>query len=100
MKDPRQLAFETLLKLQKHQSYSNLSIAGVLGSSDLSGADKSFFTTLVYGVLERKLTLDYNLSLYLKQPLKKLNPNAYAALLLGAYQVLKRSRTTPPSTRA
>ena len=88
MKDPRQLAFETLLKLQKHQSYSNLSIAGVLGSSDLSGADKSFFTTLVYGVLERKLTLDYNLSLYLKQPLKKLNPNAYAALLLGAYQVL------------
>ncbi|MEE1300002.1 MAG: transcription antitermination factor NusB, partial [Acutalibacteraceae bacterium] len=88
MKDPRQLAFETLLKLWKHQSYSNLSIAGVLGSSDLSGADKSFFTTLVYGVLERKLTLDYNLSLYLKEPLKKLNPKVYTALLLGAYQVL------------
>ena len=28
MKDPRQLAFETLLKLWKNQSYSNLSIAG------------------------------------------------------------------------
>ena len=88
MKDSRQLAFDTLLKLLKHQSYSNLSIAGVLGSSDLSGADKSFFTTLVYGVIERKLTLDYNLSLYLKQPLKKLNPKVYAILLLGAYQVL------------
>lgn len=88
MKDPRQLAFETLLKLRKNQSYSNLSIAGVLGSSDLSGADKSLFTTLVYGVLERKLTLDYNLSLYLKEPLKKLNPKVYTAMLLGAYQVL------------
>ncbi|MBQ8469191.1 MAG: rRNA methyltransferase, partial [Clostridia bacterium] len=64
MENPRQLALETLLNLQKHQSYSNLSIAGALGSHDLSGADKSFFTTLVYGVLERKITLDYNLSLY------------------------------------
>lgn len=88
MKDTRQLAFETLLKLEKHQSYSNLSIAGVLGSFDLSGADKSFFTTLVYGVLERKLTLNYNLSLCLKQPLKKLNPKVYTILLLGAYQLL------------
>lgn len=88
MENPRQLALETLLKLQKHQSYSNLSIAGALGSHELSGADKSLFTTLVYGVLERKITLDYNLSLYLKQPLKKLNPKVYTLLLLGAYQVL------------
>ena len=88
MENPRQLALETILKLQKHQSYSNLSIAGALGSHDLSGADKSFFTTLVYGVLERKITLDYNLSQYLKQPLKKLNPKVYTLLLLGAYQVL------------
>ncbi len=88
MKDPRQLAFETLQKQMKHQTYSNLSIAGALQSSDLTDADKSFFTTLVYGVLERKITLDYNLSLYLKQPLKKLNPKVYTALLLGSYQLL------------
>lgn len=88
MADPRQLAFQTLRKVLKNASYSNLSIAGALRSEDLSGADKSFFTALVYGVLERKLTLDYNLEQYLKQPLKKLNPGAYIALLLGAYQLL------------
>lgn len=88
MTSPRQLAFETLFKILKDQSYSNLSIAGALKSSDLEGADKSFFTALVYGVLERKLSLDYNLSLYLKQPLKKLNPKVYTVLLLGAYQCL------------
>ena len=88
MADPRQLAFKTLQRVLKDASYSNLSIAGALRSEDLSGADKSFFTTLVYGVLERKLTLDYNLEQYLKQPLKKLNPNAYIALLMGAYQLL------------
>lgn len=88
MENPRQLALETLLKLLKNQSYSNLSVAGALSSHELSGADKSFFTTLVYGVLERKVTLDYELSLYLKQPLKKLNPKVYTLLLLGAYQIL------------
>ncbi|MBO4383630.1 MAG: 16S rRNA (cytosine(967)-C(5))-methyltransferase RsmB [Clostridia bacterium] len=88
MADPRQLAFRALRNVLNDASYSNLTLAGVLGSSDLSGADKSFITALVYGVLERKLTLDHNLSQYLTQPLKKLNPKAYVALLLGAYQIL------------
>lgn len=88
MGNPRQLAFQTLRGVLRDQSYSNLSIAGALRSNDLSGADKSFYTTLVYGVLERKVTLDYVLSLYLKQPLRKLDPKVYTALLLGAYQVL------------
>lgn len=88
MADPRQLALETLRKLLQNNSYSNLSIAGALRSSDLSGADKSFYTTCVYGVLERKITLDYNLAQSLRQPLKKLNPTVYAILLLGAYQIL------------
>ena len=88
MENPRQLAYQTLRSILRDQSYSNISIAGALGSHDLSGADKSFFTTLVYGVLERKVTLDYQLSRYLKQPLKKLHPKVYPALLLGAYQIL------------
>lgn len=88
MTDPRTLAFQSLRKVFRDDSYSNLTIAGVLQSEDLSGADKSFFTALVYGVLERKVTLDHNLSLYLKQPLKKLDPKVYTALLLGAYQIL------------
>ncbi len=88
MENPRQLAFQTLRGVLRDQSYSNLSIAGALRSNDLSGADKSFYTGLVYGVLERKVTLDYELSLYLRQPLRKLDPKVYTALLLGAFQVL------------
>ena len=88
MADARTLAFRSLSKIFREKSYSNITIAGALRSSDLSGADKSFFTALVYGVLERKVTLDYNLSRYLQQPIGKLNPKVYTALLLGAYQVL------------
>ena len=67
-------------------------LAGALKNNSLEGADKAFFTSLVYGTVERKISLDYNLSLYLKQPLKKLHPKVYTALLLGAYQILFMDR--------
>lgn len=88
MKSARQLSFELILKVTGEHSYSNLAVNAALREHPLSEQDKSLLTMLVYGVLERKLTLDYNLELYLKQPLKKLHPKAYTALLLGSYQIL------------
>ena len=88
MKSARELSFETLLKIEKDNSYSNLSIAGVLKDNNLEDADKAFFTALVYGVIERKITLDYNIGLYLKQPIKKLKTEALIILRIGAYQLL------------
>lgn len=88
MKSARELGFETLLKIEKDNSYSNLSIAGVLKDNNLEDADKAFFTALVYGVVERKITLDYNIGLYLKQPIKKLKTEALIILRIGAYQLL------------
>ncbi len=88
MKSARQFALETLLKIEQQNSYSNLSIAGVLEGNTLEGADKAFFTALVYGVLERKLTLDYNLEKCLTQPIKRLKPEVLCILRLGALQLL------------
>ncbi len=82
----RQLAYDCLLKIEQENSYSNLSIAGVLKTDCLLGADKAFFTALVYGVIERKLTLDYNIDIYLKNP--KIKPQLRTILRLGAYQLL------------
>ena len=95
MQSARELSFETLLKIEKDNSYSNLSIAGVLKGDNLEDADKAFFTALVYGVVERKITLDYNISLYLKQPIKKLKPEALIILRLGAYQLLFMDKIPP-----
>lgn len=86
--NPRQLALETLSKVIKDESYSNIAVKNALEKENMKPIDKSFYTSLVYGVLERKITLDYELSLYLKKPLKKLHPTVYAILLLGAYQIL------------
>lgn len=56
--------------------------------SAFDARDRRFIVSLVYGVTERLLTLDYNLSLYLQKPLKKLPAEALCLLRLGAYQIL------------
>lgn len=88
MGNPRQIAYEALVRLNKESSYSNITLDHILSKSELDTRDKSFVSALFYGVIERKLTIDYNLSLYLSKPLKKLKPEVLSVLRLGAYQLL------------
>ncbi len=88
MKTARQTAFEILNKIERDKSYSNLTLDSFLCSANLSGADNALVSALVYGVLERSISLDYCLSRHLKQPLKKLKPQVLTALRLGTYQLL------------
>ena len=88
MKSARQTAFEILNKIQRDNSYSNLALDHALDKADTDNKDKKFVSALVYGVTERRITLDYNLSLYLSQPIKKLKPEVLTALRLRAYQIL------------
>jgi len=88
MKTARQTAFEILNKIQRDSSYSNLALDSVLDTVQIDETDKRFVSALVYGVVERKITLDYQLSLYLSQPLKKLKPQVLMVLRLGAFQLL------------
>ena len=88
MKNARQTAFDILTKIRRDSSYSNLTVDNALADSSFNATDSSFVSALVYGVLERSHTLDYQLSINLKQPLKKLKPQVYTALQLGAYQIL------------
>lgn len=88
MKTARQTAFEILNRIQKDNSYSNLVLDSFLDKSELPQVEKSFASALVYGVIERLITLDYELSRYLKQPLKKLKPQVLTILRMGAYQIL------------
>lgn len=88
MKTARQTAFEILNKIQRDNSYSNLALDSVLDKIKSDETDKRFISALVYGVVERKITLDYELSLYLSQPLKKLKPQVLTILRMGAYQLL------------
>lgn len=87
-KTARQTAFEILNKIQRDNSYSNLALDSVLEKTQAEQNDKRLISALVYGVVERKITLDYELSLYLSRPLKKLKPQVMTILRIGAYQLL------------
>ena len=83
----RASAYKVLLKIIKDGSYSNIALGSELKGSDSDG-HSSLITNLVYGTLERQVTIDYVLSLYLKQPVARTKPEILTALRLGAYQLL------------
>ncbi len=88
MKSSRKAAFEILLKIHKDKAYSNLALDASLDGGNFSPVERGFISALVYGVTERIITLDYQLSKYLSQPLKKLKPQVLVILRMGAYQLL------------
>lgn len=66
----RLLAFETIQDIINDKAYSNIIINEVLSNNELSRADKSLFTELVYGTFKRKYTLDYLLKPFVQTKLK------------------------------
>lgn len=88
MQNPRQLAFEALIKTEKDGAYSNIALDFLLSKSDCDTRDRAFVSNLFYGVIERKITLDYQIELYLSKPINKLKKDVLTVLRLGAYQIL------------
>lgn len=82
MKSARLVAFETLYKIFYDNSYSNIALDKALRDIE---DDKAFISALVYGVVERKITLDYFINKYITS---KPKPKIMTILRLGAYQLL------------
>ena len=83
----RQCAFNLLSDYKRNATFSNIALNYALKSGEFSQADKSFITALFYGVIEKQLLLDYQLSKHLRQPIKKLKPEVLIALRIGVYQL-------------
>lgn len=88
MANARKLAVKALLKINKDFAYSNLTLNSVFKESDATSSEKALATALVYGVLDRKITLDYVLSKFLKTPLKKVAPFTKEVLRTALYQIM------------
>ncbi len=88
MANPRKLAVKALLKIFADGSYSNITLNSVFSDSDVTNADKALVTALVYGVLDRKITLDYVLQNFMKTPLKKVAPFSLQVLRTALYQIM------------
>ena len=90
--NPRQLALRSLMACEKEGKYSNLEVNASLVSSGIGGADGALYTRLVYGVLERKITLDYIIDGISSRPVEKLDSDVLNGLRIGLYQLLYMDR--------
>lgn len=87
-KNSRLIAFETLYKIFYNDAYSNIAVDSAL--ADLTES-KGFVTRLVYGVVERKLTLDYLIDKYCSKP----KPKVRVILRIGVYQLYFMDKVSP-----
>lgn len=82
MKNARLAAFEMLYSIMQEGAYSNLTVEDYL--SKVEAKDKALASCLTYGVIERRLTLDYLINKFVNGRLK---PKVRVILYLGAYQL-------------
>ena len=84
---PRYIALKILHKIDFDGGFSNISLSHEIRNSSFSELDKGFLTELVYGVIERKITLDYFISRFSTVPVRKMNHHVLLILRISAYQM-------------
>lgn len=88
MKDSaRNLSVSALLEVKRNEGYSNIVIDKALRNTELEQRDKALASTIFYGVLEKRITLDYYISHCLKDKSKKIDERAREILRVAVYQL-------------
>ncbi|MED2010437.1 MULTISPECIES: 16S rRNA (cytosine(967)-C(5))-methyltransferase RsmB [Brevibacillus] len=84
-KGARDIALDVLNRVEEHQSYSNLELKHVLNREELRAPDAGLVTELVYGTIQRRLTLDTALDRFIRG--KKVQTWVKNLLRLSLYQI-------------
>ena len=82
----RECALKTLYEIEYNGAFSNLALKKSL-ASDLTPQDRALITTLVYGTLDKKITLNYIIQKHSKLKLKKISKYILIILRMGIYQL-------------
>lgn len=90
----RKIALDVLIEYDRYNTYPNLALKKHLRDIE-NQRDKAFITTLVYGVMENRVLLDYYIARTSSVKLKKINIVVLNILRLGLYQLIYMS--TPQS---
>ncbi len=87
MLNVRNAVVNALAKIEKDNSYSNLALNSFLNEHNFSAEDSAFASRLIYGVTERKITLDYYIQSIASQPINKLSAFILSNLRVAIYQI-------------
>ncbi|MGG0718880.1 16S rRNA (cytosine(967)-C(5))-methyltransferase RsmB [Robertmurraya massiliosenegalensis] len=83
----REGALRILEQIEKNQSYSNLLLNNEIKKNQINPKDIGLLTELVYGTLQRRMTLDFYLQPFLKKA-RKLESWVRQLLRLTVYQMV------------
>lgn len=83
----RLAALYVLTRVEEEQAYSNLMLNDTLRQAKLAKADAGLATELVYGTIQRQLTLDYLLENHVQSGLGKLEGWVRSLLRMSVYQI-------------
>ncbi|QOS99585.1 16S rRNA (cytosine(967)-C(5))-methyltransferase RsmB [Brevibacterium sp. JNUCC-42] len=83
----REVALDVLVRVEENHSYSNLELKYALDGAGLSKADAGLVTELVYGTIQRRMTLDEVIAQFVKGGTEKLQGWVLQLLRMSLYQV-------------
>jgi 16S rRNA (cytosine967-C5)-methyltransferase len=84
-KTVRDIALTLLLRIEKEGGFSHLILSEAIRRQKIDPRDEKLLTELVYGTMERKITLDYYVQPFLKRP-EKLADWVHILLRLSVFQ--------------
>ena len=87
IKNGREAAMQALLQMEENEGYSNIVFDKTLRGAGLDHRESALAATLFYGVLEKRLVLDWLLQPFCKKPLGKLDLPVRETLRMAVYQI-------------
>lgn len=88
MPDPRKYALRSLIICEQDAKFTNLELGSVIARTPFTPQEKALYTALLYGITERKLTLDYQIYKLYDKPTDKMSIDVKNLLRLGLYQMI------------
>ncbi len=89
---PRLAALKLLHNIEAGQKYAHLALPAFLERGNLDARDRAFVTDLVYGVVRRRLSLDYLIERFSSRPFSHIDEDTRELLELGLYQLIYMDR--------
>ncbi|KYG35131.1 16S rRNA (cytosine(967)-C(5))-methyltransferase RsmB [Alkalihalobacillus trypoxylicola] len=87
-KKVREWALDLLLQVEEEKAYSNLLLNETINKSQLNQKDIGLLTELVYGTIQRKMSLNYFLTPFVKDGLETIEVWVKTLLQMSLYQMV------------
>ena len=84
----RKTALAALNDVTQNEGYSHIVIDKAIRAAGLEPRDAALASVIFYGVLEKRMTLDYYIRKFLAKPKQKLDETVLNILRIAAYQML------------